>query len=275
MQIRQYMIENGLSMSKDDDDRIETALEIHQIQHNIIRTNRYRQIVAPEIRRNSTTSSVSGSSTMIIQRESDMAPNKLSENFVTPRSMVRPIQIKTEPIDQEEGAKDSPVTSSPSTSSAPSVMTIYSSNATNEKRSPPMVQINGILSNDSFEGKIQTYSAPAPLSVKAGRVRRDATKTVEKSNDKFHNLRTIKTKPDDVPTNKKKTKTLGKTVQRASPRIVSKKEPKTKKIKKANCRIVSKENVKSTPKRGRPPKVQEPPKKRIIKKKHEVSSKKS
>lgn len=255
IQIRNYMIENGISLSKDDDG-METALEIHQIQHNVIRTNRYRTIVAPEIRRNSTTSSVSGTSTMIVQ--SDANNSNSVNNFVTPRPMVRPIQIKTEPVDDDEAKEASPVTttSSPSNASEPaSIVTVHSSVAPSEKRPPPMIVINGIINNDSFP------KTPEVTAVKAGRSRKESTKAAEKQKETSHNLRTIK-KKTEVQNNKKLRKTLKKVAaaaaQRASPR---KKEIKVK-PRTAKFKIVSKnrgpetaktQNVQKKP-RGRPPK---------------------
>ncbi|CRL06758.1 CLUMA_CG019515, isoform A [Clunio marinus] len=180
-QIRNYMIENGMNLSKDDDDPIEatTALEIHQIQHNVIRTNRYRHLLPPEIRRNSTTSSTSGISTMIINgRENDAIQNNSTNNFVHPRPVVRPIQIKVEPVDPDEFKEPSPaMTSSPSnTSEAVSVITVQSSEV-------PMVSINGLVNNESFNNKTKGSKTPAPLSVKLAKARKeDESKTRQVSN---------------------------------------------------------------------------------------------
>lgn len=223
-QIRQYMIENGMSLMKDDDDRMETTtttteLEIHQIHHNVIRTNRFRQITAPELRRNSTISSVSGTSTMIINgRESDAAPSAAS-NFVTPRPVIRPIQVKTEPIDpdEEERKNESPETSSPSNASEPvSIVTVSSTNP-RQKTQTPMVVINGIINNESFAAnpsEPETYSPskPAPLSVKVGRAKRAAASIQEEKREKLRNLRTIKKKSGRVE------QKLKKILQRESPR---------------------------------------------------------
>lgn len=192
------MIENGINIMKDDDNQsIETttALEIHQIQHNVIRTNRYRPITGPEIRRNSTTSSVSGTSGMMINGHNDTT-NGNKNNFVTPRPMVRPIQIKSEPVDHDEAKETSPVTltSSPSNASEPmSIVTVHSSTAPSEKRLPPMIVINEIINNESFPDKTPKNSDPAPLSVKIGRPQRKINKP-----EVFRNLRSIKKRTQRV-----------------------------------------------------------------------------
>lgn len=247
-QIRQYMIENGMSLSKDDDDmETTTALEIHQIHHNVIRTNRYRQIAAPEIRRNSTTSSVSGTSTMIINgRESDVTMNNSTNNFVQPRPMVRPIQIKVEPADPDEEPKaPSPVTSSPSNASEPtSVVTVCSSKLSSEKVLP-MITINGVVNDECYAIR----STPAPLSVKLSRNSKSTKPDVTKS----HNLRVIKKKTDEK--SKKWLRKVAEITVRASTRNSTKKEPRAKK---ANFRIVSKDSAKGVQppkKRGRPRKL--------------------
>lgn len=266
------MIENGMSLSKDDDDSIETtttALEIHQIQHNVIRTNRYRHITAaPEIRRNSTTSSVSGVSTMIISGRENDATASSTNNFVTPRPILRPIQIKSEPVDpdDEERKEESPTpeTSSPSNSSEPaSIVTVSSINPdTNpiEKRpSPPMVVINGFFSNDSLATKssatkrLLSPSRPAPLSVKRGRQknRENDGKAQEKSKEKPHNLRTIKKK--SVAQNLRDKIKIGikKIAQRESPRKLKKS---------ANQKQEAKRQKVEVKQRGRPKKIPGAPK---------------
>lgn len=263
-QIRQYMIENGMSLSRDDEDNMgtTTALEIHQIQHNVIRTNRqFRQLQPPpEIRRNSTTSSVSGASTLMINgRESDVNANT-NNTFVHPRPMVRPIQIKVEPVDPEEENKDeSPITSSPSSSEPASIVTVVSSTSS-EKRSTPMIVINGIVNNESFADKVKKpdwYSAPAPLSVKLGRPRKiidvsEKSKT-EKTN---HNLRTIKKRTVKLRDMKKVRKVVQEMNKRVSPRQRSNKTVNVEKKK-----TVYKRNKEPEQKqRGRPRKDPNAPK---------------
>lgn len=213
------MIENGISLEKDDNEttiETTTALEIHQISHNVIRTNRFRQLAAPEIRRNSTTSSVSGNSTMIINgRENESTQTSASNNFVSPRPMVRPIQIKVEPVDPDE----SPVTSSPSNSSEPSsVLTVYSSKPPSEKPSPPMVVINGVFNKEAAQEKpkeVRKTSVAAPLSVKLGRPRNTtkATKLVVES--ARPNLRAVR-KKDEARKSKRKLKAVIKKVAKAT-----------------------------------------------------------
>lgn len=216
---------------------------------------------------------------MMNGRESDVTPNRSTTNFATPRPIVRPIQIKTEPIDpdEQEAKEASPVTSSPSTASEPaSIVTISSSLEPSEKYPPPMVVINGVVNNESFVEKPEkTYkyvTGPAPLSVKLGRPRKDVNKSPEMSKQKSHNLRTIK-KPDVLKKNKKVRQAIEKTIQRESPRISSKKE-NVKKLKRSNFRVVSKENLQAPKKRGRPRKLPEPLK-RTYKKKTQTGNKKS
>lgn len=283
-QIRQYMIENGMSLTKDDDDSIETttALEIHQIQHNVIRTNRYRQIAAPEIRRNSTTSSVSGASTMMINgRENDATSNNTANNFVTPRPMVRPMQIKIEPVDPDEAQqKDgSPATSSLSNASEPaSVVTIYSSTPS-EKPSPPMIKINGIVNNDSFNAKKTSTtksSAAAPLSVKLTRKKLEAEKKAEKLNSRLHNLRTIHKEASDLRKSKRKIVEVLKKREKA-PQKQNAKAKNVKNLKKSSTvKVVNKQEMKTgTKPRGRPPKIPGTPKMTYKKRTQKVDRKRS
>lgn len=232
------MIENGISLEKDENEttiETTTALEIHQIHHNVIRTNRFRQLTAPEIRRNSTTSSVSGNSAMIISaRENEATPTSASNNFVSPRPMVRPIQIKVEPVDPEE----SPVTSSPSNSSEPSsVLTVYSSKPPSEKPSPPMVVINGVFNKEPAQEKpreAQKTSTAAPLSVKLGRPRlpvtaRASTKTAKPVPERARpNLRAVR-KKDDARKSKRKLKAVIKKVAKATSKQKQKELTKTPK----------------------------------------------
>ena len=263
------MLENGINLTKEDD-HIETttALEIHQIQHNVIRTNRYRPIVQPEIRRNSTQSSVSGTSTMIINNHNETNGNA-GNNFVTPRPMVRPIQIKTEPIEDEEVKETSPVTTTSSPSSASelaSVVTINSSNAAIENRPPPMIVINGIINNESFSKN----SIAAPLSVKLSRSRSNLSKPSEKQMEISQNSRVIK-KKNDVQNVRKlrnvikvENAKMGVNEKRASPRKHKELKDHKDKVKEAKFKIVNKirtDDSKSTKKtnppqrpRGRPPK---------------------
>jgi hypothetical protein len=178
-------------------------------------------------------------------------------NFVTPRPMVRPIQIKTEPIDEDEAKEASPATStsSPSTASEPaSIVTVQSSNASNGKRPPPMIVINGLVNNETFP---KTPKA-APLSVKLGRPRNSVNKVPEKK-EISRSSRTIKKKQETKDTRKLRT-AVKKTVeaQRASPR-----KQKENKAKPKTYKIVSKQrggdkkpakpaNTQPKP-RGRPP----------------------
>lgn len=110
---------------------------------------------------------------MLINGQSEATASNSAANFVTPRPMVRPIQIKLEPIDP-----DSPVTSSPSNDSEPSsIVTISSvmSVPVSAKRPSPMVTLP--ISRESLieQPKLAPTKMPAPakmpapLSVKLGR----------------------------------------------------------------------------------------------------------
>lgn len=281
-QIRQYMIENGISLMKDDDDGIETttALEIHQIQHNVIRTNRYRTIAGPEIRRNSTTSSLSGASTTIINgRENDATPNNTAaSNFVTPKpAMVRPIQIKVEPVDPDEAQEKggSHVTSSPSNVSEPASIVTISSSTQSEKRSPPMVVINGVINNESFKDKrpAQKSSSAAPLSVKLTRQKQEDEEKSETARDRSQldrPLRSIRKEPSDLRKSKRK---IVAAVKAKNQPADAKKNVKNLK-KSTSVRVVSKKDMKTGSKpRGRPPKAPGAPK-LIYKKRAQVTNKK-
>lgn len=130
--LRQYLIENGMSVEKEDDmeehhttTNTTTALQIHQIDVIVdrSRTNRFRE-PDPPIRRNSATSSVSASTFFQNNRESNNTPSstvhEVTNRFILPKPMIRPIQIKVEPADEpieEEPEKTpSPPTISPSSS---------------------------------------------------------------------------------------------------------------------------------------------------------------
>lgn len=282
-QIRQYMIENGISLEKDDQEttiETTTALEIHQIHHNVIRTNRFRQLTAPEIRRNSTTSSVSGNSAMIISaRENEATPTSTSNNFVSPRPIVRPIQIKVEPVDPDE----SPVTSSPSNSSEPSVQTVYSSKPPSEKPSPPMVVINGVFNKESaVSNKESTQCKPketpkpstaAPLSVKLGRPRIPVTPRASTTKAKQvverprPNLRAVR-KKDEARKSKRKLKAVIKKVAKATSK------QKQKELKKTPKKTNLKKDKRPEPpkKRGRPRKDPNSPPIKYKKKQPQKSS---
>lgn len=199
------MIENGMNLMKEDDDNgIETALEIHQI-HNVIRTSNRRSMIAPpphisvtELRRNSTTSSISGVSAMIVNgcdiNVSSNGTNGENGNFAHPPSRpfnVRPIQIKTEPIDPDYddttiSQQSNTVQSSPSNSSGSiSIMTVNSSNASNGSRpkSPPMIVINGTISKSPEKSSTKTKNVTDTPSSPTLRARPPVRKVNEKTNE--------------------------------------------------------------------------------------------
>jgi hypothetical protein len=222
--IRQYMIENGMNLTKEDEDHsVSTSLEIHQI-HNVIRTsNCYRPQPAissvTELRRNSTTSSVSGVSLLVNGCETNGVATNGSTNdnrFAHPtRPFVRPIQIKTEPVD--DGYEDTTTTnnaanvngtqSSPSNSSngSVSVLTVASSEKSVRQRpkTPPMIVINGHISSEQKTPKTAMKKVNSPPTSPPKRVRIMEKKEPEKSRDAVRNLRTIR-KPTDQAQAKRK-----------------------------------------------------------------------
>ncbi|XP_070499300.1 uncharacterized protein DDB_G0284459-like [Chironomus tepperi] len=225
--IRQYMIENGMNLLKEDDDQpVENSIEIHQI-HNVIRTsNRYRpqqaitSIPNEPFRRNSTTSSVSGISTMIVNGcengTTTVNGNSSDNQFVHPsRPFVQPIQIKTEPVDPDEENLDNidktqTNQSSPSSSSSGSVLTINSSEKSQRTRakSPPMIVINGHITNTP-NNNIQKTSHPTTSSKTTTNIDKTSPKaSTSVSSDKFKEK--LRDKENEEP---KKTKNLPKQVK--------------------------------------------------------------
>lgn len=179
-------------------------------------------------------------------RENDATPISAAENtFVPPRQIHRPIQIKVEPVDpeEEEPKAASPTTSSPSNASEPSVVTVSSSKTSDQKNSPPMVVINGALSNatpprqKAKDSKSQKL-APAPKSVM--RRRSEVSERTSRSQLKEttgRNLRTIK--KDEAHKSKRQIKAAVKKIAPA--------------IKKKEIKIIPK-NFEPPKRRGRPPK---------------------
>jgi hypothetical protein len=260
--IRQYIIENGMSLMKDvDDDHngVETALEIHQI-HNVIRTsNRYHHrapaishSINSELRRNSTTSSVSGVSTMIVNNGCDSningASNGNDNGFVQPTLnansnnsnnnnvsngiakpfQVRPIQIKTEPVDPDE--EDSTVNgesnatntnqSSPTSSNGSlSIVTVSSSNkSTNRPKTPPMIVINGLVSHEKKNIEKEKLSNIPIKNKSTPQQKKNPRNNVEKNESESKprgsmrpNLRTIQKRPD-ASENKRKLREAAKKI---------------------------------------------------------------
>lgn len=260
-QIRQYMIENGINLSKEDDEGMmetTTALEIHQIHHNVITTNRYRQIApTAEIRRNSTTSSVSGTS-MLINGQSEATASNSAANFVTPRPMVRPIQIKLEPVDPDSSPD---VTSSPSSNSEPSsIVTIssISSVPVSAKRPSPMVTLP--ISRESLleKPKLAPAKMPAPLSVKLGRPTKMGrpTKEAAAQREKMRAQKSNAITKDDVRKSNRKVQIAIKEMKRQTRKKDAKTTTKPTKYKAADKKKVQ---IEQKP-RGRPRKSPDAPK---------------
>ena len=231
--IRQYMIENGMNLLKEDDDhQVENSIEIHQI-HNVIRTsNRYRpqpaisSIPNEPFRRNSTTSSVSGISTMIVNGCENNGPitngNSSDNQFVHPsRPFVQPIQIKTEPIDPDEENNGTNQTS-PNSSSSESVLTINSSEKSLRTRAktPPMIVINGHIENTPNNTNNQKTSQPTSTKTSSNTEKLSKKSTASVSSDKFKEK--LRDKENEEP---KKTKNLP---TRAHKVIKTKEKPRDK-----------------------------------------------
>ena len=161
--IRQFLIENGMNLTKDmdemnniqiDENTTTTALEIHQI----VRTNRRYRAAPPDpishisetapVRRNSTLSSASATSTFQNTRDNNNSTPMMREDvarFVLPKPIFRPIQIKVEPIDEESPEKTTTPeisTTSPSASSGFASSDVVTVNSSIPSNSPPMVVIN-------------------------------------------------------------------------------------------------------------------------------------
>jgi len=255
--MRQYLIENGMNLTKDDEDSGMESLEIHQI-HNVIRTNRYRApILASEVRRNSTTSSVSGVSTMLLNgRENNITPSNHQPDprFAPPRPVaVRPIQIKVEPVDEEESRKEpSPSTSTSNSSPSSSVLVASSSSVSSvppqPQPQPPMVVINGNITSNVDKTPVKSPEANQPTSPRKGRPRKD-----DKSPMK--DLRTIKKVPDAVKRSQRLVKAVTATATRPRRQTV---EKATKKVTKKRVTIKKLKKleivtfVDAKKKRGRP-----------------------
>lgn len=257
-----------MSLTKDEDvdNGIETALEIHQI-HNVIRTSNRRSLIAPAVpphisvsehRRNSTTSSVSGVSAMIVNGSDTNGTNtngngtnreSSGNNFVQPSRPfnVRPIQIKTEPIDpdyEDVTNGQSTVQSSPSNSSGSvSILTVSSSNnnsASNSSRpkTPPMIVINGNFSKSTEKtpSKIKKVTdTPRSPTLRARpavrKVNDEESRTTANSNNenakprnRFRDLRIIKRASSPKETKKK--------LKEAALKVVNKKTTNVKVVKK-------------------------------------------
>lgn len=292
--IRQYMIENGMNLLKEnDDDGMETALEFHQI-HNVIRTSNRRPLIAPppppqitttttmtttvsDLRRNSTTSSVSGLSAMIMN---GCETNQLTSNGTSSRNgndiystlkpfNVRPIQIKTEPIDPDyeeaKNGKQMPtVQSSPTNSSGSlSILTVNSSrgaSSVSRAKTPPMIVINERINykntpdktpkkNLSVVVKESPRNIDRPPPRKASQ-KQDLPKSSRKNDPqlKLGSLRSIKKPPKHFETKKKLREAAMRTIDK------KKKEKSKKDQKKNQQKIKLQGSYKKTDKpRGRPP----------------------
>jgi hypothetical protein len=271
--IRQYMIENGMNLTKEDEDHsVSTQLEIHQI-HNVFRTSNYRPQAPPaissvtELRRNSTTSSVSGVSMLANGCDSNgVATNGSTNgsNFAHPtRPFVRPIQIKTEPVDPDyedtttNGTNVNETQSSPSSSSndSVSVLTVTSSENVSRPKTPPMIVINGHISNEEKTPKTAMKKAgTTPSSPKRVRIV-EKKKEPERPRDAVRNLRTI-VKAKDQTQSKRKLREAARKMLETQQK--TQKEAKLKKQKKAKQATASKKNASnssvSVRRVGRPPK---------------------
>ena len=166
--LRQYLIETGISVLKEDEcttsTNTTTSLEIRQIDVIVdSRTMQFREPVAPPEplqqaqRRNSVISSVSGATFFgQCSNNRDSTPTSMlhdaqAARFVIPhRPIVRPIQIKVEPEDRPTVV----INSSPSTSTSSAITTTSNSNGPtpssanpNPNNRHPMV----VISNSNFQ----------------------------------------------------------------------------------------------------------------------------
>lgn len=279
--IRQYMIENGMNLLKEDDvdDGIETALEIHQI-HNVIRTTNRRPLIAPppppqittttsttttttvsDMRRNSTTSSVSGVSAMLINGSET---NGTSRNALIKAFNVRPIQIKTEPIDpdyEDVNKQSQTIQSSPTNSNnSLSILTINSSSgvsSASRAKTPPMIVINGRINTSEKTPKklpsVVLVVKESPRNIerppprKASLKQQDSAKKNEQVivRDKVRDLRTIKKPLKHLEAKKK--------LREAAKRLIDKK--KKEKLKNPQRMKLQGTHKKGDKKLGRPPKI--------------------
>lgn len=212
-----------MNIMKEDDDMENNMVEIHQI-HNVIRTTNLRPLIAPppppppiqsntqstfsEMRRNSTTSSVSGISGMILTSTATNG-NSSNRNENAPSTKpfnVRPIQIKIEPNDPEyedmtmtNGKQSQTVQSSPSNSSGSlSILTVDSSNsgASNTSKTPPMIVINGKLPYKNSASKSPVKSITKTVEVTARSPTRRAAQKQQQS-QKENDKKLINTKRND------------------------------------------------------------------------------
>lgn len=278
--IRQYMIENGMNLLKEDDvdDGIETALEIHQI-HNVIRTTNRRPLIAPppppqittttsttttttvsDMRRNSTTSSVSGVSAMLINGSET---NGTSRNALIKAFNVRPIQIKTEPIDpdyEDVNKQSQTIQSSPTNSNnSLSILTINSSSgvsSASRAKTPPMIVINGRINTSEKTPKklpsVVVVVKESPRNIerppprKASLKQQDSAKKNEQVivRNKVRDLRTIKKPLKHLEAKKK--------LREAAKRLIDKK--KKEKLKNQRMKLQG-THKKGDKKLGRPPKI--------------------
>lgn len=145
---------NDMNNIQIDENTTTTALEIHQI----VRTNRRYRAAPPDpithipeaapVRRNSTISSASATSTFQNTRDNNNYTPMMREEvarFVLPKPIFRPIQIKVEPIDEESPEKTTTPeisTTSPSASSGLASSDVVTVNSSIPSHSPPMVVIS-------------------------------------------------------------------------------------------------------------------------------------
>lgn len=191
--LRQYLIENGMSVLKEDEcttsKNTTTSLEIRQIDVIVdSRTLQFREPIAPSSeqiqqpiphpRRSSVISSVSGATFFgQCSNNRDSTPTSMMQDaaatrFVIPhRPIVRPIQIKVEPEEFPAVA----INSSPSTSTSSTITLTSTSNGPNaSKTRPPMVIINntdfqsrpivGIASTIVNRQRAPTFTSPPPTT---------------------------------------------------------------------------------------------------------------
>ena len=247
-----------------------TALEIHQI----VRTNRRYRAAPPDpishisetasasVRRNSTLSSASATSTFQNTRDNNNSTPMMREDvarFVLPKPIFRPMLIKVEPIDEDNIEKiTTPETSttSPSASSGLASSDVVTVNSSIPSNSPPMVVINRAnmnktQSNDTWRSQETNKQLHQESSSDVHRFQ--AIKTSIEDPDKKEKRVYIKSKlKSDYLITTRAQKIKSATPQRVSSRSATKLSLSPTKKSKLNLKKTETNSIKSSRPRGRP-----------------------
>lgn len=247
-----------------------TALEIHQI----VRTNRRYRAAPPDpishisetasasVRRNSTLSSASATSTFQNTRDNNNSTPMMREDvarFVLPKPIFRPMLIKVEPIDEDNIEKiTTPETSttSPSASSGLASSDVVTVNSSIPSNSPPMVVINRANMNktqlnDTWRSQETNKQLHQESSSDVHRFQ--AIKTSIEDPDKKEKRVYIKSKlKSDYLITTRAQKIKSATPQRVSSRSATKLSLSPTKKSKLNLKKTETNSIKSSRPRGRP-----------------------